>query len=627
MLFCTYYVVSLSLSSFVYTRRKPTDKKHTSSFSLTSKETIHLVITIFYRTSIFLGEFISYFIGRETDVCCHFFDQSISVLYSGDHGPFILFLVDTMSHPTTLVSQLLDSIDAHLDDVRIPMEHDDDDELWLSGHRSIFSSYGSNEHQTVLPSRPSQQEDFQWDLYADRQYHRLAFERDQQEDFQLNTLSDWSMRLSSDPATSASSDLPRTSWQAIKTKSIPRSFSSCSSTPVTDPSSESEQPLPRTTTLYCLFQRARSDQHPCRLYRNFSEKSLSDSSTSSSSSDVYTTKQTYKVPLPRMTLHSPTTFSQLKLQKSISQQNMLSSAEHSSTTPQRERPVDPCFSTGVDRCLQTSLEKKHPWQPSLSPCQPHRSSPVLLSLPDLNFVTYYARENPTSLSTKTSKCLSRPPKLTSNQPAALPRTVLIRSPVIPKPRSSEGGRTRPFLPSSTEENETSSSTCSSTENSTSSSGYSSSTSHPRPSHSSYPLKSCLKRAKVDDPSSPLTLANVLAGGVAGDVFTLAKRTFAHQHHRRATAQHRRYSMPTVSSALALQRPIREQDRTRSEHDLRSKKSVSFCDDIVRRLITPSTSPTHRSRFYRGKSSPWILVSELLCSSRRLRLGAARESDR
>ena len=541
----------------------------------------------------------------------------------------ILFLVDAMSDPrTTLVSQLLDSIDAHLDDVRIPTEHDDDDdELWLSGHRSIFSSYGSNQPRTVLPARQSQYEDFHWDLYADRQYHQLAFERDQPEACQLNTLSDWSMRLGSDEATSSSSsDLPRTSWEAIRTRSVPRSFSSALSTPITDQTSESEHPLPRTTTLYCLFQRARSEQHPCRLYRNFSEKSLCDSLTSSSLSDVRIKNQrTYKVPLPRMTLHSPTTFSQLRLQ------NMLTSTEGSFTVPQQEMDVDvfypskvPRFS--VDRCLQTSLHETHrrlsaddssfarstsvdrPWtrnnskqpcQASLSPCKPHRSFPILLSLPDLNFVTYYARENPTSLSTETtSNCLSTPMKPTSNRSAPLSRAVVfghLSKPIIPTSRAIKHGRTRPFLPSQAEETETSSSTCSSTENSTSSSGYSSSTSHPRPSH---PLKSCLKRTKVDDPSSPLALANVLAGGVAGDVFTLARRTFA-PHRLRAASQHRRHSMPTVPSALVIQRPLREQDRTLSEHDLRSKKSVSFCDEIVRRLITPSTSPTHRSSSYRG----------------------------
>ncbi|CAF4734663.1 unnamed protein product, partial [Rotaria magnacalcarata] len=66
----------------------------------------------------------------------------------------------------------------------------------------------------------------------------------------------------------------------------------------------------------------------------------------------------------------------------------------------------------------------------------------------------------------------------------------------------------------------------------------SSTNHPRQIQtptSSYPLKSCLKRAKTEDlTSTPLTptstvqttAANVLAVGAAGDIFTLAARTLA-----------------------------------------------------------------------------------------------------
>lgn len=272
---------------------------------------------------------------------------------------------------TTLVSQLLDSIDGHLKDVHSPMEqqiHDqspeyemsvdnpDDDELWLSGHRSIFSSYGSYCRKTVpvIPPQPalrdSHYEGFHWDLYEDRNYHHLAFEHEQNDPppaCQTTSLSEWSMRLSSgavageadteDDAdvegddTTSSSDPPRTSWHAIKSKSIHRS---CSSSANTSDSSEhrSRSPL----TLYRLFQRTRSQQHPCRLYQNFSDKSMCDSLTSSSSCSNLnkineTTKKELKVPMPRFKLKSPTTFSQLKLNKSNSHNEFLSSAEQFSS--------------------------------------------------------------------------------------------------------------------------------------------------------------------------------------------------------------------------------------------------------------------------------------------------------
>jgi hypothetical protein len=216
---------------------------------------------------------------------------------------------------TTLVSQLLDSIDGHLKDVRSPMEQQeqeqeqlpeyemsvdnpDDDELWLSGHRSIFSSYGDHCRKAAPQLRDSQYEGFHWDLYEDRNYHHLAFEQDQQDippTCQATSLSEWSMRLSSgvidgegdteDDAdvenddTTSSSDPPRTSWHAIKSKSIHRSCSSSSANTSDGSNHRSRSPL----TLYRLFQRARSQQHPCRLYQNFSDKSMCDSLTSSSS--------------------------------------------------------------------------------------------------------------------------------------------------------------------------------------------------------------------------------------------------------------------------------------------------------------------------------------------------------
>jgi hypothetical protein len=163
-----------------------------------------------------------------------------------------------------------------------------------------------------------------------------------------------------------------------------------------------------------------------------------------------------------------------------------------------------------------------------------------------------------------------------------------------------------------EETATFSSTCSSTStsaNSTSSSGYfsNSSTNHPRHIQtptSSYPLKSCLKRAKTEDltitPLTPAstTTANVLAVGAAGDIFTLAARTLAARlgDHGMETPRHQRYSAPSISSHqqnFSLQLRTRQKGCTLSEHDLRAKKSVSFCDDIARRLITPSASPKHR----------------------------------
>jgi hypothetical protein len=268
---------------------------------------------------------------------------------------------------TTLVSQLLDSIDGHLKNVRSPMEQQqqqaqspeyemsvdnpDDDELWLSGHRSIFSSYGSHYRKAPPQLRDSQYEGFHWDLYEDRNYHHLAFEQDQQDippTCQATSLSEWSMRLSSgviggegdteDDAdiegddTTSSSDHPRTSWHAIKSKSIHRSSSSSANISGDGGDHRSRSPL----TLYRLFQRARSQQHPCRLYQNFSDKSMCDSLISSlSCSNINklndSMKQEHKIPMPRFKLKSPTTFSQLKLNKSSSHNDLLSSMEQSST--------------------------------------------------------------------------------------------------------------------------------------------------------------------------------------------------------------------------------------------------------------------------------------------------------
>jgi hypothetical protein len=267
---------------------------------------------------------------------------------------------------TTLVSQLLDSIDGHLKTVHSPpmeqkqspeyemsVDNPEEDELWLSGHRSIFSSYGSHCRKSAPQLRDSQYEGFHWDLYEDRNYHHLAFEHDQQDappTCQATSLSEWSMRLSSGVIggeadteddvdvegddTTSSSDPPRTSWHAIKSKSIHRSCSS-SSANTSDAGGGAQHRSRSPLTLYRLFQRARSQQHPCRLYQNFSDKSMCDSLTSSSScSNInklnVSMKQEHKIPMPRFKLKSPTTFSQLKLNKTSSQTDLLSSMEQSS---------------------------------------------------------------------------------------------------------------------------------------------------------------------------------------------------------------------------------------------------------------------------------------------------------
>jgi hypothetical protein len=272
---------------------------------------------------------------------------------------------------TTLVSQLLVSIDGHLKNVHPQMENEeikelemsvddpDDDELWLSGHRSIFSSYGSYCRKAPQQLRDSQYEGFHWDLYEDRNYHHLAFEQDQQDippPCQAASLSEWSMRLSSgviggegdteDDAdiegddTTSSSDPPRTSWHAIKSKSIHRSCSS-SSANTSEGGGGGGQRSRSPLTLYRLFQRARSQQHPCRLYQNFSDKSMCDSLTSSLSCSNLnklndSMKKEHKIPMPRFKLKSPTTFSQLKLNKSCSHNDLLSSMEQSSTTSKEQ---------------------------------------------------------------------------------------------------------------------------------------------------------------------------------------------------------------------------------------------------------------------------------------------------
>ncbi len=331
-------------------------------------------------------------------------------------------------------------------------------------------------------------------------------------------------------------------------------------------------------------------------------------------------------------------------------------------------------SKSADRLLNNDTHTSNlnnPSQPSTFPSSvSHRSLSTISSLPDLSFLTYYAKENPapplTSTPTTETKRYPSGMKSTLSEPSSLTkkatRTVFYCSIKVPSSSSSSSIPLRPTtlhppistiqrprtlkeikriksiktsptvmghsplrafplspsVPSNVdnhikeEETATFSSTCSSTStsaNSTSSSGYfsNSSTNHPRHIQtptSSYPLKSCLKRAKTEDltttpfTNTPTTTANVLAVGAAGDIFTLAARTLAARlgDHGMETPRHRRYSAPSISSHqqnLSLQLRTRQKGCTLSEHDLRAKKSVSFCDDIARRLITPSTSPKHR----------------------------------
>ena len=425
---------------------------------------------------------------------------------------------------TTLASQLLHSIDYHLKLIQSPMEQqstsiedDDDDEIWLSDHRSIFSSDQNSSQRTSLCQ--SQYEGFHWDLYENRNYHHLAFEQD---DKRINSLSDWSMDFNS--------DRPRTSWQEIKNKSLSHSRSSSTNTSSPSDHHSSSNPL----TLYHLFQRTKSHQHPCRLYQNFSDESVWNSSTSSSSY----TDSSKPHPMPRIKLKSPTTFSEIKFNRDQSQQTSL---------------INP-LSKSVDRL------SNNPSQSS--------SSSTRQSLPDLDFLTYYAKENPPSLSTtKKSSCTVM--KTPLFQPLTGIRTVFfctIRNPPnrpiifhssLPKSRGVKRVTTSPMT-NFAEETEPFSSISSSS----SSSGYfSNSSRHTQTPSSPYPLKSCLKRTKVDDPDE--------------------------------SSKYRRYSAPTTSTKTSDRTsPSNENTYTLSEHDLRAKKSVSFCHEIARRLITPSV---HSSR--------------------------------
>ena len=337
----------------------------------------------------------------------------------------------------------------------------------------------------------------------------------------------------------------------------------------------------------------------------------------------------------------------------------------------------------VDHHNANSSSSNHASQPlSFPSSSSQRSLATIASLPDLSFLSQYAKENPLpSSSSSSSRPITQPQspcpgmKSTVSEPSSLTkktaRTVFYCSIKVPStssssiplrpttlhPSASTLQRPRtlkeikriksiktsptptsnsplravpppppsPSVPSNVdhhsreEEAATLSSTCSSTStsaNSTSSSGYFSNSSANQtrqiqtPS-SSHPLKSCLKRAKTEDLTSPpvstgtpitaaatAASANVLAVGVAGDIFTIAARRLAAQlvEHELETPRHRRYSAPSISSYqqnFSIQLRTAQKGCTLSEHDLRAKKSVSFCDDIARRLITPSASPKHR----------------------------------
>lgn len=294
----------------------------------------------------------------------------------------------------TLVSQLLDSIDGHLQLIHVPMKshdtgHDGDDddnndeELWLSDHRSIFSSYENPCRKPISSIRDSQYEGFHWDLYGNNVYHQLAFEYDKRSLSSPTHMLEWSMQFESDHLedeiddTMSSSNQRQTSWQAIKTKSVDStgSVSSASTTTSSDSGSYAPNPL----TLYHLFQSKKSQQHPCRLYQNFSDKSLCDSLTSSSSSISPHFPQ-------NLSVNSPTEITQI---------DRINPKQHSKSS--------------VDQCLQTSLILCQTNEPSITCSKSpdrllnHPSSQSSFisdySLPDLDFLTYYAKENPPQLST------------------------------------------------------------------------------------------------------------------------------------------------------------------------------------------------------------------------------------
>ncbi|CAF1261930.1 unnamed protein product [Rotaria sordida] len=515
------------------------------------------------------------------------------------------YSIDCMFNETTLISQLLDSIDNHLKIVHLSMEQnksheyessvdnpdedddDDDDDLWLSGHRSIFSSYESNYQKILSPFHNSQYEDFHWDLYENYNYHYLAFENNQQNISQEENLSQLSRHFNSNN-TKSLSDRPRTSWHEIKTKSMHHSYLSSRNTSNKD--YNSSNPL----KLYRLFQRTKSQQHPCYLYQNFSDKSIGDSLTLSSSSSCSNS---------------------IKPEQQISISNIKLNKEQSKTS------VDQCLQTSIILSEKDNFTITHSKNVNHLLNNPsHPSSISHHSLPNLDFLTYYAKENPVSLSKVTNhyctvmkSTLSEPLSLTKKATCTIfyfsikgPNQSTIFHPSLSTIQKMQTHKEIKHIQTvktcptkiSTEETEPFSSTCSSI----SSSGYCSNSSTNQPHHiqtcsSPYPLKSCLKRTKTEQSTNLPSTANVRTVGVTEDIITLPDQCV---HNENDTSKMRRSSLPTTSSHeqnLLLKFRTRNKTCTLSEHDLPTKKNVSFCDEIVRRLIISSTNLKHSYEDY------------------------------
>ncbi|CAF3474932.1 unnamed protein product [Rotaria socialis] len=501
-----------------------------------------------------------------------------------------------INYQTTLVSQLLDSIDSYLKLVDISMEQqefsidhpdehsndDEEEELWLSGHRSIFSSYENDCRQLSSSFHNSQYEGFHWDLYENPNYHQLTFEHNKQKTRQEKSLLEWSMDLKQIDRIS-STDRQQTSWHEIKCKSSNHSNSSSRNT------SHIDHHLSNPLTLYQLFQRTKSQQHPCHLYDNFSDKSICDSSKSSSCSN------------------------------SMQQEQIILKSKIKLDNEQCQNQIDQCLQTSIVVCQKDPNHQLN--NPSHSSFKTHHS------LPNLDFLTYYAKETSTLLSplrnhtkhscTAMKDTLSEPLSLikkakctifyfsikvpnqstTVHSPLSTIKNLQTHKTVIKRSQNIKHSPSK----ISTEENEAFSSTCSSI----SSSGYFSNSSTNQTHHtqtcvSPYPLKSCLKRTKTEQLTNLPTTINHSNDGntTTADIVTLPDRFVPHEND---TSKSRRYSAPNTSSSheqnLLLKIRTKNESCTSSEQDLQTKKNVSFCDEIVRRLITPSTSPNHSNQDY------------------------------
>ena len=401
-----------------------------------------------------------------------------------------------MSSRSTSISEL-DHFKGDPDGSSDRTEEDNDDELWLSGHRSIFSSYGID-HPSISSSLDN--DDFHRQLPNNQRYHRFVFDQEQSP---VN-LSEWSMHFSSNPKT-------LTSWKSIKIQAA------------ISPSEENKNKA-KTITLYQLFQQN----------RQVNEKSLCNS-----------LNQKLQSKLTR-----PTTFSQLKFHRSSKDQSS-PMVEYST--------VDQCLQTSFHRSSSTS-ESEHSsvirhFQPTSSSSSSHQSFATFVHLPDLHFLNDYTNENR---------------KLTPVIVAPLPRISVLNKPKrtifycrIKRTNYLEALKNPTTLFTTNECKEIPSPICSSTENSTSSSGYFSSPTHPRP------LKSCLKHRKCQ----PMLTGRVLNSTIAGDLFT-----------------------STCVEKIDSTRKNRPVHWTVSENDLRTKKSVSFCNEIVRRLIITSNTPDDQLTF-------------------------------